>query len=379
MPRDANRPPARRASGSGALFYSAKERRWIAKVTIGTRNGKPVQRRIVGPRGDRSANARLALEDKLFVLRKEQPYRGEIAPSTNLADYLSKWLANRDLSEAARGTYGWAINNHIVPALGARELRSISADDLERFDASITLGDGGRVKIRRVLGAALADAARKRYIPTSPAIGIRWPKRRGVRETPTWTPDEAKRFLECARSSNHFALFLVAIVGALGPAELFGIKWKYVDLDRGTVSIVANLTEVGGRLEYKEVKVPSRRRLVQLPKLAVSELNALHAKKKPKSDDYVFTAPEGGPARRTAFRERVWRPLLKKANVPRITPYGLRHSSASLLASLGVPLMVASRALGHSDIRTTANTYVHLFPEAHREIADRFDTFLEGV
>jgi integrase len=265
-------------------------------------------------------------------------------------------------------------------ALGGKKLSALEPEDIKRFDANcVKLGSSSREKLRRVFSTALRDAVRNRHIDVNPMALVRFPKRRDVPEIGVWTPEEAKAFLRVARGSEHFALFLTAIVGALGPAELFGIKWRYVDLKRGTVSIVGNLTETGGRLIYKDVKVASRRRLVQLPKLALSELQALHARKRPKPDDYVFTAPEGGGIRRTTFRNRVWLPLLKRAKVPLISPYGLRHSSASLLAALGVPLMVASRALGHSNIRTTANVYVHLFPEARRDVADRLDEFLRDV
>jgi hypothetical protein len=102
----------KKRKGRGTVFYDAGERRWVGIYTIGVTDGKPVRKKVYGPRGDRSDAARLGVEDKLFVLRKEQPYRGEIAPDTLLRDYLTKWLANHDLSEAARAAYDWAINRH---------------------------------------------------------------------------------------------------------------------------------------------------------------------------------------------------------------------------------------------------------------------------
>ena len=57
---------------------------------------------------------------------------------------------------------------------------------------------------------------------------------------------QAKRFLRAAKHTEHFPLFLLAIVGALGPAEVFGIRWKDVDLQNGRVAMIANLTERDG-------------------------------------------------------------------------------------------------------------------------------------
>jgi len=108
-------------------------------------------------------------------------------------------------------------------------------------------------------------------------------------------------------------------------------------------------------------------------------MKARHKELKSSPNDFVFTAPEGGGIRRTTFRQRVWLPLIKKAKVPTITLYGLRHSSASLMAAMGVRLLVASWAMGHSNIRTTANTYTHLFEETQREVASKFDMFLKDL
>ena len=77
---------------------------------------------------------------------------------------------------------------------------------------------------------------------------------------------QAKQLSDARKAYRHFPLFLLAIVGALGPAEVFGIRWKDVDLQNGRVAIIANLTEVEGRLILKETKTPQRRRNVALPR-----------------------------------------------------------------------------------------------------------------
>ncbi|GAB2044681.1 hypothetical protein AGATL06_11780 [Agathobaculum sp. TL06] len=48
----------------------------------------------------------------------------------------------------------------------------------------------------------------------------------------------------------------------------------------------------------------------------------------------------------------------------------LRHSHASLLIELGVSPLSISERLGHEDIKTTLNTYSHLYPNKQSEIAE---------
>lgn len=50
----------------------------------------------------------------------------------------------------------------------------------------------------------------------------------------------------------------------------------------------------------------------------------------------------------------------KKANVPRITFHGLRHTHASYLIAQGVSIQSVANRLGHADTTTTQQTYIHL-------------------
>lgn len=50
----------------------------------------------------------------------------------------------------------------------------------------------------------------------------------------------------------------------------------------------------------------------------------------------------------------------KKADVPRITFHGLRHTHASYLIAQGVSIQSVANRLGHSDTTTTQQTYIHL-------------------
>lgn len=379
------RKRGRARPGDGSVYWSAKERRFVGEITLGHDKHGRIRKVIVGPRGRSDDDARLGVKDRLerFRHQKLPTKRSHVNSRMTLGEYLDGWLRHKDLSDAATATYEWAIEQYLTPQLGKTRLIDLDRSQLKRFFFGLSLSDGSREKIRNVLRTALQDAVtEEQLIAVNPAanLQIRDPRTpRNVREIGVWNADQAKRFLKVAKGTEHFPLFLLAIVGALGPAELFGIRWKDVDLQNGRVAITANLTEVGGRLVFKETKTPQRRRNVALPGVLLKALQARHKAVKPKPTDYLFVAPEGGGIRRTTFRSRVWLPLIMKAKVPTITLYGLRHSSASLMAAMGVPLLVASRALGHSNIRTTADVYTHLFDENQRQVAAKFERFLRGL
>ena len=55
--------------------------------------------------------------------------------------------------------------------------------------------------------------------------------------------------------------------------------------------------------------------------------------------------------------------LCRHANIPTISIHGLRHTHASLLLFQGVSVLSVSRRLGHANITTTQETYLHIIKE----------------
>jgi integrase len=89
--------------------------------------------------------------------------------------------------------------------------------------------------------------------------------------------------------------------------------------------------------------------------------------------DHVFTAPNGGPLRVTAFRARTWRPATKAAGLDGLRIHDLRHAAVALWIAAGAsPKEVATRA-GHTSVSFTLDRYGHLYPEADTLLRDRLD------
>jgi integrase len=53
----------------------------------------------------------------------------------------------------------------------------------------------------------------------------------------------------------------------------------------------------------------------------------------------------------------------RNAELPRLTPHDLRHTCASQLIKEKINIKVISKWLGHKDVATTWNTYIHLFDD----------------
>jgi integrase len=63
-------------------------------------------------------------------------------------------------------------------------------------------------------------------------------------------------------------------------------------------------------------------------------------------------------------------------NLPLISFHALRHTNASLLANLNVPVANISKRLGHSTVSTTLDIYTHAFRKADIDAADKLQESL---
>ena len=82
----------------------------------------------------------------------------------------------------------------------------------------------------------------------------------------------------------------------------------------------------------------------------------------------MFCEPDGNPLHPEivyqAFKRRVG-----KHGVPALSPHGLRHTWATIALSNGVHPRVVHERLGHAHISITLQTYSHVQPTMHDEVA----------
>ncbi|HET8601360.1 MAG TPA: site-specific integrase [Segeticoccus sp.] len=114
-----------------------------------------------------------------------------------------------------------------------------------------------------------------------------------------------------------------------------------------------------------------QRRSVPVPRFLTDDLARLGAGKGP--EEYLFTAPQGGPLRLMNFRRRVFDPAVRAAGLDGLTPHELRHTAASLAVSAGANVKDVQRMLGHSSAAMTLDVYAGLFEDGLDAVADRMD------
>jgi integrase len=169
--------------------------------------------------------------------------------------------------------------------------------------------------------------------------------------------------------------------------EVLGLYWDDVDLDKGTLRVVAQLRRDAdtGELERVETKTARSRRTLPLPdsvRLVLTKHKDRQTADRLDADSWadprlVFATRLGTPIH-PRNDHRSFRELIRQADLRQVRIHDLRHTAASVLLAQGVPARVVMEILGHSQISVTLNTYAHVAPEVSRAAAERVDAALWG-
>lgn len=175
-------------------------------------------------------------------------------------------------------------------------------------------------------------------------------------------------------------LILLALGTGLRQGELLGLKWSDIDIDNKQLKVERSIKQVNiisadGSKEYKTIvqspKSKNSIRIVPIPSNLISDLKEhrkLQKQEKLKcanfynDTDYIFTT-EVGNTMNARNITKSYKRLLKKAKIPYKKFHSLRHTYATKLFELNVPLKTVQMLLGHSDISITANIYTHVMPK----------------
>lgn len=266
------------------------------------------------------------------------------------------------------------IERHILPLLGTRKVRELTTPDITRFMRDVAGGktaidvktgfrgraivEGGAGTAARtvgLLGGILSFAVSEGVIAANPATGVKRPadNRRDVR----LTPEEYRRFgaaLQQAADEGEnplviAAAWLLALTGCRR-GEIEALKWSEVD-------------EAGRCLRLADSKEGASVRPAGSPAFDVLAMVERRA-----GCDFVMAARSGNDHFKGL--PSAWSRLQKRADLPELTPHGLRHGFASVANDLGCSESTIAAMLGHAG-GTVTSRYIHHLDSFLIAAADR--------
>lgn len=341
------------------------------------------------------------VEAALAIMRAKP----KVAPTRTLRDAYVKWTAEASITASTRSGYETSMRNYMGPFLDmpvtevTREAVNAHYKAMERSGKAISTIRGASAIFR----GSLRYAHDEGWIPFNPVIGIRLPA------APAASIEEisdADRELILGELKGHRleARYLLGIVFMMRPAEVLGLRWSSVDLNKGTLKVEGQLqriqfhvadgkplgtiykrspkTRQGNRTlwlddrtigaltvwkkiqaaeaaEHTDTDFQIDRRAAQAKRLLAAKRAQLLSNPElydVAPDDLVFTLRNGDPVLPRKDADE-WKAILVGLKTSHNRLYSMRHSAVNRLIRNGAPIDAVSVSAGHSSPPFTVTKY----------------------
>lgn len=356
----------------GECIYKRKDGRWEARyVKEITPDGRKKY-------GSIYAQSYRLVKEKQRRMLQVLPERSSYADGLCVSEVMYRWLAHirSRVKPSTLQKYESLTHNHILPELGNFPLQRVTGELLEEFAEKRAKSGrvGGGTLSRKtvndilvVLGLAM-EFAEEEWNFTAPKIRF---MREEKREARVLSPEEQRCLTGVLLENMDIYKFgiLLALYTGIRVGELCALQWEDISGDCLYVSKTVQ------RLRQREngktdivvgsPKSSSSRRKIPLPGFL---------------QPYVaqFRMPDGYVIR-TRRRERAeprsmqfkFGQIAALCGLTDVTFHTLRHTFATRCVESGFDVKTLSEILGHADVKTTLNRYVHSSFELKRMNMDK--------
>lgn len=258
--------------------------------------------------------------------------------------------------------YNNLLNNHLLPVFGARRLNQIVPTDISDFlDAKRPIVAANTLMSFYGLLRLLFDlAVEYDLIERSPVRPkLHRPETAKV-EKPTLDAQSIRAILAATPDRQERLFTLLIAVTGLRLGETLALRW--MDFDQERLELAINHTLYRNRL--KPPKTESSRRAIRLVPAIAGLLVSHHEQSAFQADtDFIFCRADGSPFNPVVLRVKLHRAMEAAGIRWEPQKFGFhifRHSAGTLLYAKSRDLKLVQGALGHADISTTSDIYVHL-------------------
>lgn len=327
----------------------------------------------------------------------------------SVADYFDYWYKNYVLLELkinTQNSYKNYIENHIKPNLGIYKLKSLTPTILQEFVNSKYIEGFSKnhlTNLMGVLSGALKYAVHPcNFIKSSPMLYVKFPKYEHSKTDANHkyiTPEEFEKIINRFPYGSTFYLpIMIGYYTGFRIGETLGLTWNDIDLDNKKISIdkIIYYNKDTKLWYFGTPKTPTSTRTIEIGNTL---LNILKKYKKEQMQNRLkygchYTNIYEGEE---IIDNKKYRPIYSlPSNVPagvlkkvdmvctkedgemlttnsfkyasKVINYGLgitfnyhslRHTHATTLIENGAEIKDVQVRLGHANIETTYNTYVH--------------------
>ena len=314
--------------------------------------------------------------------------------SLKFSEFVDVWKRDYGSKELAPTTYKRycrMLETRILPYFGHFYINKIRPTDIMKFydllekDTQLVRKKGNNgsktkkplsgktiLEHHRLLRAMLHRAVYWQLIVSNPAERVQPPKAKKPKRR-SYDDEQTKILLEnleklSVEDTKYKVAIILTIFTGVRLGELMGLEWQDVDFRNGIISINRSsqyLSDMG--VFTKVPKTESSIREIAIPEFIISlleEYKLWYEEQKSlygelwTNSDRLFVQSDGKPMHPSSISKWFVK-YVSTIGLPVINFHGLRHTNASLLVAQNVDIAVVSARLGHAQISTTLDFYVH--------------------
>lgn len=314
--------------------------------------------------------------------------------SLKFSEFVEVWKRDYGSKELAPTTYKRycrMLETRILPYFGHFYINKIRPTDIMKFydllekDTQLVRKKGNNgsktkkplsgktiLEHHRLLRAMLHRAVYWQLIVSNPAERVQPPRAKKPKRR-SYDDEQTKILLEnleklTVEDTKYKVAIILTIFTGVRLGELMGLEWQDVDFRNGIISINRSsqyLSDMG--VFTKVPKTESSIREIAIPEFIISllkEYKLWYEEQKSlygelwTNSDRLFVQADGKPMHPSSISKWFVK-YVGTIGLPVINFHGLRHTNASLLVAQNIDIAVVSARLGHAQISTTLDFYVH--------------------
>ena len=281
------------------------------------------------------------------------------------------------VKKSTYAAYQLLIQNHIKPYFG--DLYEVNEEKVQQFvfdklDAGLsekTIRD-----IIIVLKMILKFGIKNGYLEYI-QIDAKFPSKQEKKDLDVLSKADQKKFMEHLRNNFTFKNLgiLICLSTGMRIGEICGLRWCDVDTVEGVIKVRHTLQRIyiiEGETRHTELLLDTPKTANSVRDIPMSSelLKMLKSLNKVVNENYYVISNDIKPIEPRTYRN-YYKKLCKQLDIPELKFHGLRHSFATRCIESKADYKTVSVLLGHSNISTTLNLYVHPNKEQKKKTIDK--------
>ena len=286
---------------------------------------------------------------------------------TKFKNVVELWQADKQqyVKKSTFAAYSLLIANHLLPAFS--ESTDIVEEDVQQF-VFAKLEEGLSQKsvkdILIVLKMILRFAVKQGFMPHR-EIDVKFPTERERQELEVLSRSSQKHIMEYVQKNFTFMNLgiYICLCAGLRIGEVCALVWDDIDVENGVINVsktIQRIYVIEGGKKHTEVIIdtPKSRNSIREIPIARDLLKMIKPFKKIVNGNFYVLTNSDHPTEPRTYRN-YYKRLMEQLDMPKLKFHGLRHSFATRCIESKCDYKTVSVLLGHSNISTTLNLYVH--------------------